>query len=92
MPGINIQIPQDVVESLRLPPKRAEEEIKREFAVFLVREGLLSHAQARRIAEMERLAFEDLLASRQVPWEVSVEDVMGDLKTAVSTQSNRVRE
>jgi|GEM_PF-5097351 len=68
MSAVSLQIPEDAVHSLRLPLGRAEEELRREFAVFLVKEGLLERAPARRIAQMERVAFDELLARRRVPW------------------------
>jgi predicted HTH domain antitoxin len=68
--AITLEIPDDIAAELRLPPNRASEELRREFAVFLVKEGLLPRHQARRLAAFERVAFEDLLAHRGVPWEV----------------------
>ena len=82
MSAVSLQIPEDAVDFLKLPPERAEEELRREFAVFLVKEGLLGRAQARRVAQMERLAFEDLLARRRVPWGGSPADARHDLATA----------
>ncbi|NEX17924.1 MAG: hypothetical protein C1943_15215 [Halochromatium sp.] len=77
-----LEIPEEAYDALRLPPGRAEEELQQEFAVFLVKEGLLGPALARRIANMNRLAFHELLARRQVDWGGSVEDALRDLETA----------
>ena len=89
MSSLNLLIPAEVVDSLRLPPGRAEEELHREFAVFLVKERLLTRAQARRVAVMERLEFENLLALREVPWEVSSEEALDDLAAALRPSGSR---
>jgi predicted HTH domain antitoxin len=77
-----LEIGPDVLEAVRLPPDRVAEELRREFAVFLVREGLLPRAKARLLADMERIEFDDLLARRSVPWEGTVDDVMHDVEDA----------
>jgi predicted HTH domain antitoxin len=82
MTTVCLQIPDEAYQALRLPPEHAEEALKHEFAVFLVKEGLLSAAQARKVADLGRIAFQDLLARRRVPWAGSVEDVQADLLAA----------
>lgn len=82
MAAITLEIPDDVVAALRFPANRASEELRREFAVFLVKEGILPRQKARRLAGMERVAFEDLLARRGVAWEGSVDDVLADVEAA----------
>jgi hypothetical protein len=45
MTTLCLQIPDEAYKALKLPPGRAEEELQHEFAVFLVKEGLLGPAQ-----------------------------------------------
>jgi predicted HTH domain antitoxin len=80
MASITLEIPDDIAAALRFPENRASEEIRREFAVFLVKEGILPRQKARRLAGMERVAFEDLLARRGVAWEGGVADVFSDVE------------
>ncbi len=82
MASLSIEIPGEVVEALGLPQGRAEEELRREFAVFLVRERLLSPHRARLLTRMERLDFEDLLARRRVPWNGTAEEVAEETAVA----------
>ena len=82
MAAITLVIPDDIAAALRFPPNRASEELRREFAVFLVKEGILPRQTVGRLALMERVAFEDLLARRGVVWEGSVEDVFADVEAA----------
>jgi predicted HTH domain antitoxin len=80
--AITLEIPEDIAAALRLPPSRASDELRREFAVFLVKEGLLPRHQARQLAGMERVAFEDLLARRGIAWEGTADEVFADLEAA----------
>lgn len=82
MAAITLEIPDDIAAALRFPANRASEELRREFAVFLVKEGILPRQKARRLAAMERVPFEDLLARRGVAWEGSVDDVFADVEAA----------
>jgi predicted HTH domain antitoxin len=82
MTTLCLHIPDEAYKALKLPPGRAEEELQHEFAVFLVKEGLLGPAQARTIAKMDRLAFQDLLARRKVDWGGSAEEAIQDLEAA----------
>ncbi|WP_058556451.1 UPF0175 family protein [Thiohalocapsa sp. ML1] len=79
-----LPIPDDAFNALKLPPARAEEELRREFAVFLVKEGLLEPAQARAVAGMDRVPFQALLAQRQVAWGGSPEDALEDMRAATA--------
>ncbi len=86
-----LQIPDDAYNALKLPPGRVEEELRHEFAVYLVKDGLLGQAQARTIAKMDRLAFQALLARRNVEWGGSPEEALHDLETAhAAVQSDPV--
>lgn len=79
-----LQIPDEAYQALKLPPGRAEEELQHEFAVFVVKEGLLHPAQARTIAQMGRVEFQELLARRKVEWGGTPEDALHDLVSARS--------
>lgn len=77
MAAITLEIPDDVVARLRFSA-RASEELRREFAVLLVREGILPRHEARKLAAMDRIAFDDLLAHRQMAWKGTVAEVFAD--------------
>jgi hypothetical protein len=77
-----LEIPEEAYDALRLPPGRVDDELRQEFAVFLVKEGLLDPWPARRIASMDRLAFHELLVRRRVEWSGSATDAIDDLETA----------
>jgi len=81
MKGLPIEIPEDVIIHLRLPPRNLEQELKKELAVHLYAEGLLPQASACRLAGMNRLAFAQLLGERQIPVRYTSEDLDQDLQT-----------
>jgi len=58
----------------------SEPELKRELALTLFSQERLTLAQASRLAEMTQLAFQALLAERQIPIHYGVEEFREDLR------------
>jgi predicted HTH domain antitoxin len=59
----------------------SEAELKQEIAVMLFQKEKLTLGQASRLAGMNQLQFQHLLASRQIPVHYNVEDFEADIKT-----------
>ena len=74
---MGIMISDDILEATHM----TEAEFLCEVAVFLYASGKLSLGKARQLARMERISFQLLLASRQIPLNYDVEDVDADLDT-----------
>jgi len=74
---MTLTIPDDVLAAAHL----TEEQLKRELALALFREERLTLAQAARLAEMDQLAFQGLLADRDIPIHYGVEEFHEDLRT-----------
>jgi len=74
---MNVTIPDEILETARM----TEEEIRQELAVLLFQKDRLTLAQASRLAGMDRLRFQHLLASRDIPVHYDVEDFEQDLAT-----------
>ena len=70
-----VPIPQKVVETARTSP----EDFYREIAVFLYREQHVTLAQASRIAQLDRVAFQQLLASRGVDVHFTIDEYEHDI-------------
>jgi predicted HTH domain antitoxin len=81
MENLSIEIPEDVIAHLRLPPRNLKQELKKELAVHLYAEGLLPEASACRLAGLTRLAFARLLGERQIPVHYTSKDLDQDLQT-----------
>ncbi|MCX7967555.1 MAG: UPF0175 family protein [Armatimonadetes bacterium] len=58
----------------------SEEELAREIAVLLFRQGRLTLAKASKLARMSRLQFQHLLANRQIPVHYDVAELEEDLR------------
>ena len=74
---ISIEIPREVVHAARMTPR----DLKRELAIYLYQQGRLSFGKAREMAGMTVWAFQQLLASREIPVHYDVEDYEEDLTT-----------
>lgn len=79
---LTLIIPDDVLESLKLPRDRMEIELKQEMAYTLYERGLASMGVARRYAEINKWAFLDGLAKRGIQRHYSEEELSEDIDYA----------
>ncbi len=73
---MSFTIPDEVLAATRM----TEAEMRQEIAVMLFQKEKLTLAQASRFAGMNRMTFQHLLASRQIPVHYNVEDFEQDIK------------
>lgn len=64
--GLPIFIPDSIVQALRLPEQRMEQELLRELAIALYAQDILSFGKSRELAEMDKYEFGQLLSRRGV--------------------------
>jgi predicted HTH domain antitoxin len=74
---MNLSIPDEILESARM----TEAELRQEIAVLLFEKDRITLAQASVLAGMDRLRFQHLLASRDIPVHYDIEDFEEDLAT-----------
>jgi predicted HTH domain antitoxin len=74
---MSVTIPDEVLQSARL----SESELRLELAVLLFEQERLTLGQAARLAELDRLRFQHLLSSRDVPVHYDVAEFEADLDT-----------
>ena len=74
MKTFSIHIPEEIMLSLKIPKKKWEKDIKKELALQLYREELISFANAHRLAEMSKVEFHYLLGEREIPRQYDIED------------------
>jgi predicted HTH domain antitoxin len=72
-----VTIPDEVLSAAHI----SEPELKQELALTLFKQERLTLAQASRLAEMGQLAFQALLAERQIPIHYGIEEFRQDLRT-----------
>ena len=83
---LTLTIPNDVIESLKLPRQRMEVELRQEMAFTLYERGFCSMGVARRYAEMTKWAFLDGLAKRGIQRHYSEEELDEDIAYARNSQ------
>ena len=84
--ALTLTIPDDVIESLKMPRQRMEEELKQEMAFTLYERGLSSMGVARRYAGMTKWAFLDGLAKRGIQRHYGEDELNEDIIYARNSQ------
>ena len=77
---MSVVLSDEILASARM----TEAEMRQEIAVMLFQQEKLTLAQASRLAEMHRVAFQHLLASRRIPIHYGIEDFEQDVQTIQS--------
>ena len=72
-----VTIPDEVLATAHI----SGPELKRELALTLFQQERLTLAQASHLADMDQLAFQALLADRQIPIHYGVEEFREDIRT-----------
>lgn len=83
MRTLTLDIPESVLTAVKIPRTRLKTDLKRELALQLYRESMISFANAHRLADMSKVAFHHLLGERQVPRQYDVEDYEKDMENLV---------
>ena len=79
---VQLQIPDTVVQAIRLPEERIVQELLVELAVALYAQGFLSFGKARELASMGKYGFGRLLGERRIPRHYGREELEDDLTYA----------
>ncbi len=82
--GLQILISDSIVQALRLPEQRIEQELRRELAVALYTQDILSFGKARELAEMDKYEFGQLLSLRGVVRHYGFAELDDDLRYVCS--------
>jgi predicted HTH domain antitoxin len=77
-----LQIPDSVVQSLRLPEGEMAQRLRMELAVALYSQGALSLGKAAELAEMTRFEFGGVVGQRGIPRHYTEEELAQDLSYA----------
>jgi len=81
-----LDIPDEILEALKLPPEKAEKELKRELAFLLYQQGISSMGVARRLAGMSKWEFIEGLAEKGILRHYGVKELTEDLDYAKSSE------
>lgn len=80
MQSVLIEIPEDIVSQIKLPPKRAKQMITEELVIRLYQQGIITSSQGRRLLSMDRLRFERFLAENEIPIHGDPDELDADIK------------
>ena len=80
--GLQLHIPDSVLQSIRLPEERMTQELLKELAISLYAHGLLSFGKARELAGIGKYEFGQLLGECGIPRHYGREELEDDLKYA----------
>ena len=80
MRTVTLDIPEEILIAVKIPRNRLQTDLKRELALQLYRENMISFANAHRLAGMSKLEFHYLLGERQIPRQYDDEDYEKDLE------------
>lgn len=81
-----LTIPDEVLETLKLPRRKVEKEIKKELAFLLYEKELISMGVARRLAYLSKWEFIEGLAERGIVRHYDEKELEEDIKYAKSDQ------
>lgn len=74
METYSLQIPEFILYQAKITRENWEKELKKELAVQLYRDGILSFANCARLAEMDRIEFHFLLGEKKIPRQYDIQD------------------
>lgn len=80
--GIQLEIPDEAAQVIRLPLEEQKEQLLLELAVALYARGNLSFGKARELAGLDKYEFGVLLGKRDIPRHYEAEDFQYDLTYA----------
>ena len=81
--NLYLEIPVDVLNSVRLPPNEIEQELRTELALALYQRGVLSLGKARLLAQITHWEFDELLGARKIERHYTHADLTEDLQYAL---------
>jgi len=82
--GITLEIPDSIVQAMRLPERRTKQELLIELSISLYDQGILSFGKARELAQLGKYEFGKLLGERGILRHYGLEEFEDDLVYARS--------
>lgn len=79
--SLSIDLPKDLVDSLKIPESEVVSRLKIELAIRLYRKDLLGFGKARELAGLSTWEFSELLAKEGISRSYDTRDFEEDLKT-----------
>ena len=87
MPKIGVELPEDLVDAIKLPLEEVPMRLRKELAVRLYEKRLLGFGKARQLAEMSKWEFQRLLGEEGILRSYDLEELEKDLGTLEELKS-----
>ena len=82
MKSVQIEIPKEIVLSLKIPGDVIKDRLTEEFAIHLYKEGFLSFGKARELASLSKWQFAERLGDKEITRHYTDDDLEEDLHFA----------
>ncbi|MCG7849056.1 MAG: UPF0175 family protein [ANME-2 cluster archaeon] len=86
MSSLTLNIPDDIVDAIHLPPGELDRELHKELSLALYQRGVLSSGKACALAGMTRWEFEELLGRYKISRHYTEKNLDEDIDYARSHQ------
>jgi predicted HTH domain antitoxin len=86
MDSITIEIPGEIVSTMKLPRKRIKEHLVQDLAISLYQQGILSFGKARELCKMTKWEFSKELGARKIERHYEEKDLEEDMDFAIDRQ------
>ena len=83
---LRIEIPEDVLSSLKIPKKDINKILKLDLAMALYQRGVISLGKARKLADLNKWEFIQELEKRKIERHYTEKELEEDIKFAKSSQ------
>jgi predicted HTH domain antitoxin len=87
--GMTLNIPESVLQGLGIPEGEIAERLRTEFAVALYAQGALSLGKAAELAQIDRMAFGELIWQRRIARHYGDAELAQDLSEPTRASSSR---
>jgi len=87
MPKIGVELPEDLVDAIKLPFEEVSMRLRKELAVRLYEKRLLGFGKARQLAEMSKWEFQRLLGEEQILRSYDSEELEKDIESLQELES-----
>jgi len=84
--SIHLEIPEDIILSLKIPKDKVQEELLKELAIILYERHILSFGKARELSKMGKWEFLEELGKRKIQRHYTDKDLEEDIKFARETR------
>ena len=87
MPKIGVELPEDLVDAIKLPLGEVPMRLRKELAVRLYEKRLLGFGKARQLAEMSKWEFQRLLGEEKILRSYDSEELEKDIESLQELES-----